>query len=150
MQRIGGDQDILQVGQGGQGRGEGSELIAAGDSGLGEHEPVAVVVDGHQLGPGPGPGPVPGLGPGFGLVAGTAESLAVHGQYLPSGRGRFAVAGALAGQSSSAGQHPAGEHLLQRVGVDRAQHAAERGCVRRRPANVTAWSAWAAQSAIAA
>jgi hypothetical protein len=32
------------------------------------------------------------------------------------------------------GQHPAGEHLLQRVDVDRAQHAAERGCVRRRPA----------------
>jgi len=57
VQRIGGDQDPGQVGQGGQGRGERGEAIAAAHVGLGEHQPVAVIVDGHQLCAGPGLAP---------------------------------------------------------------------------------------------
>src|SRR3954452_10498257 len=49
VQRVGGDNDLLQVRQGGQGGGERGDLVATDHRGLGEQQVLVVVVDAEDL-----------------------------------------------------------------------------------------------------
>jgi hypothetical protein len=117
VQRIGGDQDAVQVGQSGQGRGERGDLVALDHADLGEHQLVGMVVDADQLG----------------LPAIAAQGLAVDGQHRTALGDRAAAGGLLRGLA--AGEHPAGQRRFHRRGIQPAQQPPDRARVRRRSAD---------------
>jgi hypothetical protein len=119
VQRVRGDDDVVQVGQGGQGGGERGDLVALGHRGLGEHQPAGVVIDAEHLG----------------LCArggtGAAQRLAVGGQHHSTLGGRATGRVSLREGGGAAAEHPAGQRRLQRRRIQSAQQPAEGTGVRR-------------------
>jgi hypothetical protein len=123
VQGVRGDHDPAQVSDGVQDGGKRGQLITAGHFDLGEDQVLGVVEHGDQL------------GSLTVLVAGAAQRLTVDGQHGSVLAAGSRVVGVLPPAALAAIQDPAGQGALQRSRVDRGEHPAERGRVRRRPAH---------------